>query len=69
MTTKEVLSILDKIELKQEAWGGGEHIMTFNGDPFGATISRKSMEIDRWWDGLKKEIAFHIMANSEQENG
>ena len=63
-TEKEVLYLLDSIKLSQTGWEGSEDVMTFNGQPIGATVSNRGLEIDRWWPELKttlaKQIAHHL---------
>jgi hypothetical protein len=55
MTEQEILDKLNKIVLVDVGWEDRERIMTFNGKPIGATISRRP-EIDRWWPSLKREL-------------
>lgn len=54
-----IKKILDEIELNQCGWEGDEDIMTFNGQPIGATLGG-SREIDKWWPELKTHIAAYI---------
>jgi hypothetical protein len=56
MTEQEILDQLEKIQLRQVGWEGNEDVMTFNGEPIGATFSNR-LEIDRWWPSLKRELA------------
>ena len=65
----EILDALDTIKLSQTGWDDGEDIMTFNGKPIGATLTRHR-EIDRWWPGLKRELADFLAAFlSRKEKG
>lgn len=57
---KRILEILNTIELKQTGWEGDEDIMTFNGEPIGATIRNTGLEIDRWWSSLKRYMAEYL---------
>ena len=56
MNEQDILDVLETIELRQVGWEGSEDIMTFNGEPIGATVSGR-LEIDRWWPDLKRELA------------
>lgn len=58
---ERILAILDTIELSQVGWEDREDIMTFNGEPIGATIY--NAEIDRWWPSLKIQLAGYIADN------
>jgi hypothetical protein len=57
----EILAALNTIRLSQTGWEGSEDIMTFNGEPTGATILR-NVEIGRWWPELKEKIAKYVAA-------
>ena len=67
MTREQVISILDSLELRQTIWEADEDVMTVNGKPIGGTVSRRSLEIDRWWPALKEEIADAVANKKEAE--
>jgi hypothetical protein len=58
---EKIKDILDEIKLDIAGWERNENIVTFNGSPIGATISKNSRpEIDRWWPSLKSHIAIYL---------
>lgn len=62
-----IQTLLDEIKLGQTCWEGNEDVMTFNGEPIGATISRHK-QIDRWWPDLKRRLASYLSEHMERRS-
>jgi len=57
-----VKEAVEAIELKQEAWEANEDIVTFNGNPIGATISRYGRsDWKRWFPEFKELLSARLV--------
>ena len=65
MESGALLQILDEIKLSQCGWEGNEDVVTFNGEPIGATITKHRREFDRWWPDLKEHIAEYVAKRTQ----
>ena len=62
---RTIVDRLKAAELGQTGWEDGEHIVTLNGKPVGATITRDGREFDRWWPAVKRALLAEAAEGSE----
>ena len=60
---EKILKILDNVTIAQAPWECGEDIVTLDGKPIGATITRHSREFNRWWPEFKIELSKILAEN------